>query len=169
MKTMSLVGLLLALCLTGCASKPTPGGPGYGGGDVACKSASKEEIRGLFDRWNRTLLTRVAHNVVGNYARDSILLPTLSNIPRISATDKEKYFDSFLANWPSGKINDDEPSLIDIGCNYAVDAGIYTFTFARNGAIVQARYSFSYRWNGTDWLITSHHSSKMPEANTQEK
>jgi hypothetical protein len=53
--------------------------------------------------------------------------------------------------------------MVDIGCNYAIDAGIYTFTFAKTGATVKARYSYSYRWDGSQWLITSHHSSKMPE------
>jgi hypothetical protein len=52
--------------------------------------------------------------------------------------------------------------MIQVGCNQALDAGIYTFTFG-DGSSVQARYSFTYGWNGRDWLITSHHSSAMPE------
>ena len=49
-----------------------------------------------------------------------------------------------------------------IGCNSALDAGLYTFTFG-DGSRVQARYTFTYGWNGSEWLITSHHSSAMPE------
>ena len=52
---------------------------------------------------------------------------------------------------------------IELGCNTAVDAGLYTFTFAKTGAKVSGRYTYTYRWNGTEWLITSHHSSAMPE------
>ena len=66
----------------------------------------------------------------------------------------------FLQNRPSGKI---DQRLIEIGCNSAVDAGIYTFTFGKTGAVVKARYSYTYAWNGKSWLITSHHSSAMPE------
>lgn len=53
--------------------------------------------------------------------------------------------------------------FIDIDCNTAIDAGIYTFTFATTGKQVKARYSYTYQWSGREWLITSHHSSAMPE------
>jgi len=52
---------------------------------------------------------------------------------------------------------------IGIGCHYAIEAGLYIFTVAKTSATVKARYSYSYRWDGSQWLITSHHSSKMPE------
>ncbi len=52
---------------------------------------------------------------------------------------------------------------IDIDCNTAVDVGLYTFTFRKTGSQVKARYTFTYKWNGKQWLITSHHSSAMPE------
>jgi hypothetical protein len=44
-----------------------------------------------------------------------------------------------------------------------MDAGLYTFVFAKTGSKVKARYSYTYRWDGSRWLITSHHSSAMPE------
>jgi hypothetical protein len=46
-----------------------------------------------------------------------------------------------------------------------VDAGVYTFTFAKTKAVVKARYTFTYPFNKNKWLITSHHSSRMPEDN----
>jgi len=69
-------------------------------------------------------------------------------------------FHHFLENGPSGEINF---RMIDIGCNSAVDAGLYTFTFNKTGARVSARYTYTYRWDGERWLITSHHSSAMAE------
>jgi hypothetical protein len=54
---------------------------------------------------------------------------------------------------------------IELGCNSAVDAGLYTFTFGTTGARVKARYTYTYKWDGRQWLITSHHSSAMPEKN----
>ena len=94
------------------------------------------------------------------YAEKSILLPTLSNKPRLTPAEKEDYFHHFMTNRPSGRV---DFRAIELGCNTAVDAGLYTFTFAATGATVSGRYSYTYRWNGSRWLITSHHSSAMPE------
>ena len=125
-----------------------------------CKATSEQEIAALFDRWNQSLQTGDPHKVVANYAERSILLPTVSNKPSLTVAEKLDYFSRFLIDQPSGKI---DLRFIDLGCNSAVDAGLYTFTFARTGAVVHARYTYTYRWDGTQWLITSHHSSALPE------
>lgn len=52
--------------------------------------------------------------------------------------------------------------MIEVDCNSATDAGLYSFKFS-DGSVVKARYSFSYKKNGDEWLISSHHSSAMPE------
>ena len=114
----------------------------------------------MFDRWNQSLQTGDPHQVVANYAERSVLLATVSNKPRLSAADKEDYFKYFLQNKPVGKI---DSRTIELGCNTAVDAGLYTFTFGATGAQVKARYTYTYKWDGKQWLITSHHSSAMPE------
>ena len=150
--------LLALLVLAGCA--PALSHSASGNTEV-CKATSKQEIAALFDRWNNALQTGDAHAVVANYAERSLLLPTVSNQPRVTAAEKEDYFHHFLENQPSGKI---DFRMIEIGCNTAVDAGLYTFTFGTTGAQVHARYTFTYAWDGKQWLITSHHSSAMPEA-----
>lgn len=126
----------------------------------SCKKVSEAEIGALFDRWNQSLQTGDPHQVVANYAHRSILLPTVSNKPRLTPAEKADYFQHFLENHPSGKI---DLRTIELGCNTAVDAGLYTFTFAKTGVSISGRYSYTYRWNGSEWLITSHHSSAMPE------
>ncbi len=119
----------------------------------------KVEVAALFDRWNASLKTGNPKKVVANYAPASLLLPTVSNKPRFTAAEKEDYFVHFLERKPEGKIDD---RMIEVDCNSATDAGLYTFKFA-DGAIVKARYSFSYKKVGEEWLISSHHSSAMPE------
>jgi hypothetical protein len=96
--------------------------------------------------------------VVANYGERSILLPTVSNQPRLTPAEKEDYFHHFLENRPSATI---DLHTIEFGCSTAVDAG--TFTFPKTGAKVSGRYTYPYRWNGSAWPITSHHSSAMPE------
>jgi hypothetical protein len=125
-----------------------------------CKVTSEKEIASLFDRWNESLKTGDPHKVVANYAERSILLPTVSNKPRLTPAEKEDYFKYFLEDRPSGKI---DQRFVEIDCNSAIDAGLYTFTFAKTGAVVSGRYSYTYHWDGSKWLITSHHSSAMPE------
>ncbi len=124
-----------------------------------CDLPLKSEIAALFDRWNASLRTGDPRRVVANYAPNSILLPTVSNRARFTIAEKEDYFVHFLMKRPEGSIDD---RLIEVDCNTATDAGLYTFRFA-DGTRVRARYSFSYKKIGNDWLITSHHSSAMPE------
>jgi uncharacterized protein (TIGR02246 family) len=121
---------------------------------------TEQEIASLFDRWNQSLQTGNPQKVVANYAERSILLPTVSNKPRLTPAEKVEYFQHFLEDQPLGEIN---MRQIEIGCNMAVDSGLYTFYFAKTGGKVRARYSFTYSWDGKQWLIVSHHSSAMPE------
>lgn len=151
---------VLALLLTGCAADRGMPNNAQTLRATSCKVTSEQEIAALFDRWNQSLQTGDPHKVVANYAQRSILLPTVSNQPRLTAVEKEDYFHHFLADRPFGKI---DMRTIYLGCNSAVDAGLYTFTFASTGAVVPARYTYTYAWDGAQWLITSHHSSAMPE------
>ena len=151
---------LLVSVASGCTSYQPPASRPDSERTESCKSTSSEEIAALFDRWNQSLQTGDPHKVVANYAEHSILLATVSNKPRLTPAEKEDYFEHFLQNQPSGKIDFRD---IELGCNSAVDAGLYTFTFAKTGDVVHARYTYTYHWDGHQWLITSHHSSAMPE------
>jgi hypothetical protein len=142
--------------------KPAPAAapaPAVAMGPV-CAPINESQVAQLFDRWNASLMTHDPRKVVENYAPHSILLPTVSNKPRYSMEDKIDYFVHFLHDGPMGKI---DQRFIQVGCNTALDAGLYTFTFFKTGAVVNARYSYTYGFINGQWLITSHHSSGMPE------
>ncbi|QNM97957.1 DUF4440 domain-containing protein [Chitinimonas koreensis] len=158
MLKITALAVTAAFALAGCATAPASGSDPAA--PASCRATSEQEIAALFDRWNRSLQTGDPHQVVANYAERSILLPTVSNTPRFTAAEKEDYFHHFLANKPSGQIN---LRMIELGCNTAWDAGLYTFTFGTTGQVVKARYTYTYRWDGKQWQITSHHSSAMPE------
>ncbi|AVP99212.1 DUF4440 domain-containing protein [Ahniella affigens] len=153
-------GLLAFAALTGCASHHSHESPPADGSNERCVPVTKQQIADLFVRWNNSLKTGDPKKVLANYAPKSILLPTVSKLPRIEPEEKEAYFKKFLAHRPSGEVT---LSFIDIGCNYAIDAGLYTFTYQVPPKIIPARYSYSYRYIDGTWLITSHHSSVLPD------
>ena len=160
MNSLALIAMAGCVVASGCAATGAAPPPTQVGRTESCKATTEQEIGSLFDRWNQSLQTGDPNKVVANYAERSILLATVSNKPRLTPAEKEDYFHHFLEDRPSGKI---DLRFVEIGCNTAMDAGLYTFTFARTGAVVSGRYSYTYRWNGSTWLITSHHSSVMPE------
>jgi uncharacterized protein (TIGR02246 family) len=124
-----------------------------------CVKVDRLQIEGLFERWNSALKTGEAKKVTDNYLSDAVLLPTASNKVRLTEAERLDYFEKFLAKKPVGNI---DSRTIRLGCNKAVDAGTYTFTFADNSKI-SARYTFTYAWDGAQWKISTHHSSAMPE------
>lgn len=125
-----------------------------------CVAVSEEDIAALFDRWNESLKTGDPYKVVANYADKSVLLATVSSKPRFTPEEKADYFHHFLENQPDGRI---DFRTIELDCNLAIDEGLYSFTFKKTGITAKARYTFTYKWNGTQWLITSHHSSRIPD------
>lgn len=153
--------ILAASLVAACAPSQQASDATVAGAEAqSCQTVSEAEIAALFDRWNNSLQTGDPAKVVANYAPTSILLPTVSNKPRLTAEEKADYFHHFLENKPSGAI---DLRHIQIGCNTALDAGLYTFTFGKTGQKVSGRYSYTYAWDGKNWLITHHHSSQMPE------
>ncbi|MFF0953002.1 SgcJ/EcaC family oxidoreductase [Rhizobium leguminosarum] len=126
---------------------------------ATCAPTSEAEIAKLFDRWNTSLATLSPQEVAKNYSEDSVLLATLSDKPRLTQAERIDYFEHFLVNEPKGHIDSRD---VKIGCNWAVDTGTYTFTL-KDGSKVPARYTYTYEFKDENWLITSHHSSMMPE------
>ncbi len=161
MKTLFSAVLVIAFFLiAGCATTTSNNNPSSTVCTESRIATTEQEIASLFDRWNQSLQSGDPQKVVANYAERSILLPTVSNKVRLTPAEKVDYFHHFLENQPSGEIN---MRQIQVGCDMAVDTGLYTFHFAKTGDKVRARYSFTYRWDGRQWLIISHHSSAMPE------
>ena len=126
-----------------------------------CTPQQEADILALFAQWNRSLATCDAAKVDANYARDAVLIPTLSNQIRHTPAERIAYFkEEFLPKKPSGKI--DKHYLKCIG-DVAINSGLYTFTFG-DGTKAAARYTFVYqKQRDGKWLIIEHHSSKMPK------
>src|SRR5262245_52043593 len=131
---------------------------------MTCTPVNQQEIADLFDRWNASLATHDGDKATANYAPDAVLLPTLSNEPRINSAQIKDYFVHLMERNPQATI---DTRTIRIGCNTASDVGTYTFRLSGKTPgttdIVKARYSFIYELRDGKWIIVHHHSSMMPE------
>ena len=134
-------------------------------GPEHAKKPSKKQIAALFDTWNATLQTGDADKVANLYAKDAVLLPTVSNKVRTDHAEIVDYFEHFLQNKPVGKKVQTIVNVLD--ANSAIDTGVYEFTLTdpKSGAkrVVEARYSYEYEKRDGAWKIVNHHSSAMPE------
>ncbi len=131
-------------------------------GEVAiCAPATLRLAEDLFERWNEALRSGDAERVSQCYAEDAVLLPTVSNVPRLSRSEIQDYFEHFLKKQPLGEVNQRN---VKLGCNKITDAGVYTFRIIDAGKTeyVPARYTFVYENRDGEWLIAHHHSSLMP-------
>ena len=126
-----------------------------------CTPQQEADILALFAQWNRSLATGDAATVDANYARDAVLIPTLSNQVRHTPGERIAYFkEEFLPKKPSGKI---DKHYLKCSGDIAINSGLYTFTFG-DGTKASARYTFVYqKQRDGKWLIIEHHSSKMPK------
>jgi hypothetical protein len=94
------------------------------------------------------------------YSKNPVLLPTVSNKPRVDYNMILDYFTAFLQKKPQGVILD---SFVTVGDGWSMDNGTYEFTMGADGSKVRARYSFVYTCEDGEWKILHHHSSAMPE------
>jgi uncharacterized protein (TIGR02246 family) len=155
------VSLLLLMYLLGApvgASARTTDAEG------ACQTISKPQVIALFEKWNRSLLTKRSDAVLADYAPDATLLPTVENGPLTGHKMIGQYFDYFLKQSPVATI---DTRVIQTGCNFAYDIGLYTFMVdgdqPGSRKQVKARYTFIYAPVHGKWLIEHHHSSAWPE------
>jgi len=121
---------------------------------------SDDEVRGLFYLWNDALATLDPDQVAKRYAKEGVLLPTVSDTPRADYSSIRAYFVDFLKKKPQGEIMD---SYVTSGPNWCKDVGTYEFTMGATGDKVKGRYSFVYVHEDGEWKIAHHHSSVMPE------
>jgi uncharacterized protein (TIGR02246 family) len=154
------VSLLLLMYLLGA---PVGAGARTTDAEGACQTISKPQVIALFEKWNRSLLTKRSDAVLADYAPDATLLPTVENGPLTGRKMIGRYFDYFLKQSPAATI---DTRVIQTGCNFAYDIGLYTFMVdgdqPGSRKQVKARYTFIYAPVHGKWLIEHHHSSALP-------
>jgi uncharacterized protein (TIGR02246 family) len=131
---------------------------------ASCVMASQAQVDKLFTDFNSSWAAKDPAAVTALFAKDAVLLATVSNQPRINHAEINDYFVGFLAKNPAATI---DSSSYKMACNTAARMGTWTVTFTdkATGAKtdVKARYTFMYRPEGGTWKIDHLHSSMMPE------
>lgn len=117
----------------------------------------------LFRDFNAAWATKNPDTVTALFAKDAVLLATVSNVPRTDSAAIRDYFVSFLKGSPVGTINS---SNVREGCNMLTRMGTWTVALTnQNSGVrnnVKARYTFIYKYEGGAWKIAHLHSSMMP-------
>jgi hypothetical protein len=72
--------------------------------DPTRETLTAREVGGLFGLWNSALQTGNPDTVAQRYAKEAVLLPTKSDIPRTDYDGIRDYFVKFLAKKPTGTI-----------------------------------------------------------------
>ncbi|MFF8357159.1 SgcJ/EcaC family oxidoreductase [Streptomyces chartreusis] len=166
-KRVAVVTATAVVAVGTVAAGAAAAGPGWGEKKPGWseRKPGKKEIAGLFDQWNSALATGDPEQVADLYAKDAVLLPTVSNKVRADRAGIVDYFEHFLANKPVGTKIETHVNVLDH--NSAIDTGVYEFALTDPATgekrTVEARYTYAYEKRGGEWLIVNHHSSKMPE------
>ena len=130
---------------------------------AAVAKTPTQQIQDTFDKWLDAVSSGSSDAVMKLYAKDAVLLPTLSPYVHNTPELRKQYFDAFTSKSDlKGVVNEEH---IRVFGNTAVNSGLYTFTFTKDGETIEvpARFSFVYRKTPHGWLIVDHHSSRLPE------
>jgi uncharacterized protein (TIGR02246 family) len=128
-----------------------------------CAPVTEAAVESQFTRFNEAWATKNADTVTNLFAKEGVLLATVSNVPRTDHAAIKDYFVSFLKGEPVGTIN---TSTIKLGCNLAYRMGTWTVALTnQNSGVrnnVKARYTFIYTYEDGQWKVAHLHSSMMP-------
>ncbi len=129
---------------------------------VAVAKSDEDSIRAAYNDWVKAVTGGSADPVLKLYDDKAVLLATFGPKPFVGHDQLRTYFVKFTA-LPHLKAETNE-SIIRIFGDTAVNSGLYTFSYEKNGKTVKvpARFSFTYRKEGDKWKIVDHHSSVVP-------
>lgn len=130
---------------------------------VTCAPVTTAAVESQFKVFNDAFATKDPDKVTALFAKDGVLLATVSNTPRTTPDAIKDYFVSFLKGEPVGTIN---TSTIKLGCNMATRMGTWTVALTNQNSgmrnDVKARYTFIYAYEDGAWKVAHLHSSMMP-------
>ena len=125
------------------------------------REAPQGEIAGLTAAWVEAFNSGDVARLASLYDPQAVLIGTTAKQPVSGAAAISAYFRQVAGN--AARVAPGEHLLRAYG-DVAVDSGLYSFFFVREGkaVLVPARYTFVYRKHDGKWLIVEHHSSRVP-------
>jgi uncharacterized protein (TIGR02246 family) len=141
---------LFLLGLAGCQTVPSP-------------DATKAEVAQATQSWVSAFNACNAAEAAALYDSEAVLWGTVAPVVISSPIGVRQYFERACSSNPQPKVLFGE-QLVRVYGETAINTGSYTFTVFPGGQARQfpARYSFTYRKKGGQWLIVDHHSSAVP-------
>ncbi len=129
---------------------------------VAVAASDEASVRAAYNDWVKAVTGGSADPVLKLYDDKAVLLATFGPKPLVGHSQLREYFVKFTA-LPRLKAETNE-SIIRIFGDTAINSGLYTFKYEKDGKVVNvpARFSFTYRKDGGKWKIVDHHSSVVP-------
>lgn len=128
----------------------------------------KADVTAAMEAWKSGLseaCSKDASHILPLYAEDGVLWGTISQTIRSDKAGLTDYFVTACKKLPKLSVEFKDPLIRVYGGDTAINSGYYTFSYEKDGQMVQlpARYSFTYVKTGGKWLIADHHSSAMPK------
>lgn len=124
--------------------------------------AARAQVAAATAEWISTFNTRDAKRIAALYAPDGILWGTVSKTIRTTPEEILEYFQESAANRPQLRMFLGEHHVRLFG-DIATNSGYYTSRNPVDGkeVVTPLRFSFTYRREGSRWVIVNHHSSRF--------
>jgi uncharacterized protein (TIGR02246 family) len=135
----------------------------------AAAADDKADVMAAMNAWKDSLAAACSGGgpakILPLYAQDGVLWGTISSTIRDDRAELEDYFVTACSKLPKLTVEFKDPLVRIYGGDTAINSGVYTFTYEKDGQTTQlpARYSFTLVKRDGQWLIADHHSSAMPK------
>lgn len=162
MLSRSLIAIFTTLLLLTSSAFANVDKEGVEYTDTQFEKDERAAVRRASAAWETSINQRKPLVTVGLYDNDFYLYATLKN--KIKSFDNLVEYFTVLSKKQDMNVKFDNQNIRVYG-SVAVNSGLYTFSFTKDGKKVSipARYTFVYLLTPEGWRIVDHHSSELPE------
>jgi hypothetical protein len=135
---------------------------------IYAKDLDTSSIKDSYNQWCSSIHLAQGNpkKVVKFYAKDAILLPTLSNKMLFNDNGGLNAYFATLTSYKNIHCLTKKLIIKENSVDFATSAGFYQFIYEDEKGkkvVIPARFTFVYKKVNNEWLIIQHHSSKLPD------